>query len=178
MTFLHWWVWWGVWKSVWILPPADSPLLSCSPAAQKPVALKKKKRKERGESSQTRNESGNSYLAFLRSSVMSLSQIRLAGAGARTARTYRQRAVTWERASRRRGQFKIDLPQPKDWWSPFRLNCRVLDWTCTFARASSYWNWLLSVALSSSQVGNWVTTRGARGIDDLCDSYTVCVCLS
>lgn len=176
MTFLHWWVWWGVWKRVWILPPADSPLLfACS---SETCGIKEKNRKERGESSQTRNESGNSYLAFLRSSVMSLSQIRLAGVRAWTARTYRQRCVTWERASRRGGQFKIDLPQPKDWWSPFRLNCRVLDWTCTFARASSYWNWLLSVALSSSQVGNWVTTRGARGIDDLCDSYTVCVCLS
>lgn len=91
-------------------------LLSWSPAAKKPVALKEKKKRKGGGggSSRTRNESGNSYLALLRSTVMSLSQIRLAGVGARTARTYRQRGVTRERASRRGGQFKIDLPQPKD----------------------------------------------------------------
>lgn len=61
-------------------------LLSCSPAAHKPVALKKRQKGGVG-SSRKRNESGKkSYLSFLRSTVMSLSQIRLAGVGQRTAK--------------------------------------------------------------------------------------------
>lgn len=40
---------------------------------------------------------GNSYLALLRSTVMSLSQIRLAGVGARTARERIDNAASPER---------------------------------------------------------------------------------
>lgn len=77
-----------------------------------------------------REGEGESRLAFLRSSVMSLSQIRLAGVGC-GRRERIDNAVSPERERRDWGQFEIDLPQLKDWWSPFRLNCRVLDWTCT-----------------------------------------------
>lgn len=71
----------SVMMCVWILPPADFPLrFACS---SETCGLKKRRKRE---SSWRRNESRNSYLAFLRSSVMSLSQIRLAVVRARTAK--------------------------------------------------------------------------------------------
>lgn len=68
------------------------------------------------------------------SNVMPLSQIHLAESGADNHHVKTMQCplkVHWDL-----GQFKIDLSQLCDWWSPFRLNCRVLDLDVHFGGAA------------------------------------------
>lgn len=160
--FLHWWVWWDLRRCVWILPPADCNSLLLAPGPQT-CGIKDGVKKMRARIA-GKHGSYTLQCDVIKSDMFS---------GVRCGQPTRiDNAVSLERALGLRS-IEIDLPQLYDWWSPFRLNCRVLDWTCTLG--TRYWNWLLCAALSSSQVGNWVTKHTMRGIDGLCDCYTVCV---